>query len=160
MKKPKTKVLIVEDSEDMRETIKMVLSDLNCKFYEAETGETALRMIKRARFDVIILDIKLRGMDGIEILKKAKEVESHLAPVIIVTGHPEIATAVDAGRLNVFVYLEKTPFDGNKLRDMVIKAVNHGRDFAHACYKHNVQACLHNFSFQPTTVFVGMPFAL
>lgn len=156
----KTKVLIVEDSRDMRDTIKMVLSDLNCKFYEAETGDVGFRLLKRTRFDVVLLDIRLRGMDGIETLRMAKEAEPNLPPVIIVTGHPEIATAVAAGRLNIFAYLEKQPFDGDKLRDVFMKAVNHGQDFRHPCYKHNVQACLHNFSFQPNMVFVGMPFAL
>jgi CheY-like chemotaxis protein len=156
----KTKVLLIEDYRDTRETIKMVLSDLNCKFYEADNGDIALRLLKRVRFDCIILDIKLPGISGLDTLRKAREAEPNLAPVIIVTGYPEIATAIDAGRLRVFDYLEKSPLDGDKLRDVFIKAVNHGQDFPHPCYKHNVQACLHNFSFQPNLVFVGMPFAL
>lgn len=159
MKKPK--VLIVEDKPDWRETIKMVLSDLNCKFLEAANGDAALRLIKRMQFDVITLDLKLPGrMNGIDLLKQAKQIEPNLAPVIIVTGHPETETALNAGWLNVFAYLEKKPFDGDKLKDMVVKAMKHEQAFTHPCYKHNIQACLHNFSFQPNTVFVGMPFAL
>lgn len=80
--------------------------------------------------------------------------------MIIVKGHPELETALNAGWLKVFAYLEKKPFDGDKFKDIFIKAVKHEDAFAHPCYKHNVQACLHNFSFQPNTVFVGMPFEL
>jgi len=156
----KINVLIVEDGANARKTIRLALSSLDCRFAEAESGEDALRLIKKNAFDIIILDIRLKRIDGIETLRRAKEIRPSLPPVIVVTGYPEISTAVDAGRLEVFDYLQKRPFDGEKLRQTVISAINRKQSFAHTCYKHNVQACLHSFPVQPDTVFVGMPFSL
>lgn len=153
-------ILIVEDYTKVRTTIKNALSNLNCAFTEAESGEQALRQIRKAHFDLIILDIKLPGIDGIETLRRAKEIKPNLPSVIVLTGHPDVETAFPAGKLEVFAYLSKHDLAKKKLREVVVNALDPEPDFHYPCFKHNVMACLYNSPFQGDFVFVGMPFSL
>lgn len=159
----KTRVLIIEDNPLARETIEDVLSGLDCKFTWAESGEQALPLIKRATFDVIIMDIRLPGIDGLETFKRAKALRANLAPVIILTGYPTTEYAVEAGRLEVFHFLSKDSLN-EKLKDTVIKAANCEPQFNDTrikrCFKYNFPGCLYKIPLQRDLVFVGMPFSL
>jgi CheY-like chemotaxis protein len=159
----KIKILIVEDNHPARETIEDTLSSLDCKFSWAESGEQALPLIKRTAFDVIIMDIRLPGIDGLETFKKAKAIRPNLAPVIVLTGHPTTEYAVEAGRLEVFHFLSKN-FLEEKLKDTVIKAANCEPNFNDTrikrCFKYNIPGCLYKIPIQRDLVFVGMPFSL
>lgn len=116
-------VLIVDDNALARETIKHILSELNCRCVEAETGEHALKLIQRTPLDAIILDLKLPGIDGLETLRRAAEKRPSLAPVIVLTGYARFDTAFEAGRLDVFDYIEKADLSGGALKDAVGRAL-------------------------------------
>jgi CheY-like chemotaxis protein len=156
--KPKMKILVVEDNPNASETIRDILLGLG-KCFVAESGEQALRLIKKTIFDVIILDVKLPGIDGIETLRRAREIRPNLAPVIILTGYPDTSTALAAGKLEVFNYLTKDPIDEEKLKQAVITASS-SKIPLRPCYKHNTVGCLYPIPIEEGFVFVGMPFSL
>ena len=119
----KRKILIVEDNKNARETIKNSLSGLNCIFTEVDRAEKALKKIKKMSFDLIIMDIGLPGeIDGIETLYRAKELCPDLAPVIILTGFPDLRTKDEIKKLGIYAYMTKNPLSIDKLRITVIKA--------------------------------------
>ena len=99
-------ILIVDDESGIRQSLKGVLEDEGYKVSAVESGETCLETLRRRSFDVILLDIWLPGMDGLETLEKIRDSED--APeVIMVSGHGTIETAVRATKLGAFDFLEK-----------------------------------------------------
>src|SRR5512146_1973427 len=99
-------ILIVDDEAGIRQSLKGVLEDEGYKVATVESGESCLDTLRRRCFDVILLDIWLPGMDGLETLEKIRELEN--APeVIIISGHGTIETAVRATKLGAFDFLEK-----------------------------------------------------
>jgi two-component system nitrogen regulation response regulator NtrX len=100
------RVLIVDDEKNIRRTFKMVLEGEGFEVSVAETGEEALEVFQKEKPDVVVLDVKLPGIDGIETLRRIKETEREL-PVIMISGHGTIATAVEATRSGAFDFVEK-----------------------------------------------------
>ena len=99
-------ILIVDDEAGIRQSLKGVLEDEGYKVAAVESGESCLETLRRRSFDVILLDIWLPGMDGLETLEKVRESDS--APeVIMISGHGTIETAVRATKLGAFDFLEK-----------------------------------------------------
>src|SRR5690349_2156381 len=99
-------ILIVDDEAGIRQSLKGVLEDEGYKVAAVESGESCLESLRRRSFDVIVLDIWLPGMDGLETLEKIREAED--APeIIIISGHGTIETAVRATKLGAFDFLEK-----------------------------------------------------
>ena len=100
------KVLIIDDERNIRRTFKMVLTSENFSVDTAESGEDGLACFKAERPDVVILDVRLPGMDGIEVLRHLQAEDVSL-PVIMISGHGTIATAVEATHHGAFDFLEK-----------------------------------------------------
>src|SRR4051812_35847905 len=102
-------VLIVDDEAAIRQSLKGVLEDEGYKVALAESGEACLEALKKRPTDVVLLDIWLPGMDGLETLEKIKEAkDSDSAPeVIMISGHGTIETAVRATKLGAFDFVEK-----------------------------------------------------
>src|SRR6476661_1240550 len=99
-------VLIVDDESAIRESLQGILEEEGYKTSAAASGEACLELLKKKSFDIILLDIWLPGMDGLETLEKVRELEN--APeVIIISGHGTIETAVRATKLGAFDFLEK-----------------------------------------------------
>ena len=99
-------VLIVDDESGIRESLKGVLEDEGYTAALAGSGEICLEMLDKRPFDVVLLDIWLPGMDGLETLEKIKQSDD--APeVIMISGHGTIETAVRATKLGAFDFLEK-----------------------------------------------------
>ena len=99
-------VLIVDDEPGIRASLKGVLEDEGYKASAAETAEAALDVLDKRPFDVVLLDIWLPGMDGLECLERIKQGDD--APeVIMISGHGTIETAVRATKLGAFDFLEK-----------------------------------------------------
>ncbi|HVH86772.1 MAG TPA: sigma-54 dependent transcriptional regulator [Terriglobales bacterium] len=99
-------ILVVDDEAEIRKSLRGVLEEEGYKVSVAESGETCLDILQTKSFDVILLDIWLPGIDGLETLEKIKERED--APeVIIISGHGTIETAVKATKLGAFDFLEK-----------------------------------------------------
>ncbi|MBV9073900.1 MAG: sigma-54-dependent Fis family transcriptional regulator [Acidobacteria bacterium] len=99
-------ILVVDDEAEIRKSLRGVLEDENYKVAVAESGETCLDLVKARSFDVVLLDIWLPGIDGLETLEKIKEQEDP-PEVIIISGHGTIETAVRATKLGAFDFLEK-----------------------------------------------------
>ena len=99
-------ILVVDDETDIRKSLRGVLEDEGYKVVTTESGEACLDVLKTRAFDVVLLDIWLPGIDGLETLEKIKQHED--APeVIIISGHGTIETAVKATKLGAYDFLEK-----------------------------------------------------
>ncbi len=103
----KAKILVVDDEENIRKSLKMILEYEGYSFLEAADGEEALDIIEETvGLDLVLLDIKLPGRDGLEVLAELKE-KPYRPEVIMISGHGTIKTAVDATKLGAFDFLEK-----------------------------------------------------
>ena len=99
-------VLIVDDEASIRESLRGVLEDEGYTVSDAGSGEACLDQLQQKSFEVVLLDIWLPGIDGLQTLEKIREIEG--APeVIIISGHGTIETAVRATKLGAFDFLEK-----------------------------------------------------
>jgi two-component system nitrogen regulation response regulator NtrX len=107
------KVLIVDDETSIRNSLEKLLSYEKYTTFSAPDGPSALDMLSDKRIDIVLLDIKMPGMDGLEVLQKIKETREEL-PVIIISGHGNISTAVEATKLGAFDFIEK-PIDLDRL---------------------------------------------
>lgn len=115
------KVLIVEDEKRMRQVMTMQLSDLPVEFVEAKDGGEAIELFDRDNFSLVITDLDLPKVKGMEVLNHIKAADAEL-PVIIVTAYGSIENAVDAIRKGAFDYVTK-PFKKERLRACVEKAL-------------------------------------
>ncbi|MCB1185305.1 sigma-54-dependent Fis family transcriptional regulator, partial [bacterium] len=100
------RVLIIDDERNIRRTFQMVLSDEGFTVDTAETGEEGLARVAEERPDVVVLDVRLPGIDGLEVLGRLHASEKEL-PVIMISGHGTISTAVEATRRGAFDFMEK-----------------------------------------------------
>jgi UDP-3-O-acyl N-acetylglucosamine deacetylase len=102
-------VLVVDDEASIRRSLEGVLKDEGFSVVLAEDGESAIRILMNTRPALVLLDIWMPGMDGLETLRKIKEIHADL-PVVMISGHATISTAVAATRLGAVDFLEK-PLD-------------------------------------------------
>ena len=118
-----SKILIVEDEDAIRRVLKKVLSEENSKYKldEAANGEEAISLIKSQHYDLILCDIKMPKKDGIDVLEFVIGYDSTV-PIIMISGHGDLKTAVKAMRLGAFDYIEKPP-DLNNLLTSVRSAL-------------------------------------
>lgn len=116
----KIKLLIVDDEEDFLKSIAERLGMRDFDVATATDGKRAIKVAKKGKFDVAILDMKMPGMDGMELLQTLKKKHKFLE-VIILTGHGAIDSAVEATKLGAYSYLEK-PYDFEKLLEVLKEA--------------------------------------
>ncbi len=102
----KKKILVVDDEEDVRETLSTVLENLDYEPYMAADGEEALNVIRNKPIDIILSDLYMPGMNGIELLKRVKSEKKGIV-FLMITAHPTIETAVDAIKKGAYDYLTK-----------------------------------------------------
>jgi len=100
-------ILIVDDEKAIRKTLTEILSFEGFKTEEAADGEEGLKMFSEKNYDVVLCDIKMPRMDGLDFLTKATEKNPDI-PVIMISGHGTIETAVDAVKRGAFDYVAKT----------------------------------------------------
>ena len=105
-------ILIVDDDADLRRTLVLLL-DKTYKLVEASSGKEALRFLKTHRPRLVLLDMTMPEMSGIEVLRAARELDKTLK-IVIVTSHPEMALAKSALDLGAIAYVTK-PFDADFL---------------------------------------------
>lgn len=101
-------ILIIDDEKAIRKTLNEILSFEGFKVTEASDGEEGLKLFTSQSFDVVLCDIKMPKMDGIEFLTKATEANPDV-PVIMISGHGTIETAVDAVKKGAYDYISKPP---------------------------------------------------
>ncbi|MFQ6110053.1 MAG: sigma-54-dependent transcriptional regulator, partial [Candidatus Aminicenantales bacterium] len=119
----KTEVLIVDDEGIVRESLKDWLSGAGYKVETAESGEKALQIIKKKKIKIMLADLVMPGMDGIELMRKAREIVPSISTVII-TAHGTIQTAITAIRNGAYDYIEK-PFCPEKVEHIIGNLVKH-----------------------------------
>ena len=116
-------VLLIEDEESIRRVMSRILKEENDQYQitEAVDGKQGLDLLFKIQFDLVLCDIKMPKMDGIEVLKKAND-EMLNIPFIMLTGHGNIETAVEAMKLGAYDFISKPP-DLNRLLNSVRHAV-------------------------------------
>ncbi len=102
----KSRVLVIDDEAAIRDSLRMILEYEDYQFVGAASGQEALDVVKRERPDIVLLDIKMPGMDGMEVLRKLRAIDEGL-PVVMISGHGNTATAVEAIRSGAIDFLDK-----------------------------------------------------
>ena len=106
-------ILVVDDEKGIQTSLKQILEYENYQVSVASNGEEALERIRAGGHELVLLDIKMPGMDGIEVLREAMKIQRDLT-VVMISGHGTVQTAVDATKLGAFDFLEK-PLDRDRL---------------------------------------------
>ncbi|MFZ9388448.1 MAG: sigma-54-dependent transcriptional regulator [Chitinophagaceae bacterium] len=117
-------ILIIDDEKAIRKTLTEILSFEGYKIDEAADGEEGLKKFKDRTFDLVLCDIKMPKLDGIEFLQKAGEINPDV-PIIMISGHGNIETAVEAVKKGAFDYISKPP-DLNRLLITIRNAMDKG----------------------------------
>jgi two-component system response regulator PilR (NtrC family) len=118
-------ILIVDDEKSMCELLSVVLEKEGYTVDTATNGEAALKLFEKGQYDLVLEDLKMPGMDGIELLRKMKEIDSQ-AVVMVMTAFSSWETAVEAMRLGAHDYIRK-PFDNVVVKELVSRAVEESR---------------------------------
>src|SRR3954452_19036427 len=119
---PRKNILVVDDEKSQREILEMILSEEGYDVTTAASGEAALKFAKDRRFDLALTDLKMTGMDGIELLQQLLAYDSSII-VILLTAHGSIESAKEALRRGAFDYLEK-PYDKAALLETINRALD------------------------------------
>ena len=119
-----SKILILEDEAAIRRVLIKILSEENdaYKIQEADNGVTGLELIQNEDFDLVLCDIKMPKMDGVEVLEATKKIKPEI-PFVMISGHGDLETAVNAMRLGAYDYISKPP-DLNRLLNSVRNALD------------------------------------
>ncbi|MBI4747805.1 MAG: sigma-54-dependent Fis family transcriptional regulator [Acidobacteria bacterium] len=115
------KILIVDDEKRQREILELILTSEGYRASTAASGEAAVRMVKNEHYDLVLTDLKMGGMSGLELLKNLSQLDSSII-VILMTAHGSIDSAKEAIRHGAFDYLEK-PLDQVRLLGVISQAL-------------------------------------
>jgi len=114
-------ILVIDDEESMRDSCRQTLSRGGNRVEMAEDGSKGLTMLKGQSFDVVVLDLKMPGLSGMEVLKRIKESDP-AAVVIVITGYATVESAVEAMKNGAYDFISK-PFTPDTLRMIVARAL-------------------------------------
>jgi len=119
-----SKILVVEDEAAIRRVLVKILKEENEKYIveEAENGALGIDLIRKSDYDLVLCDIKMPKMDGVEVLQEARKLKPEI-PFIMISGHGDLDTAVQTMRLGAFDYISKPP-DLNRLLTTVRNALD------------------------------------
>ncbi len=121
MSKDRTRILVVDDEEIVRESLSGWLAKDGYSLDTAPDGPSANEKLKRERWSIMLVDLKMPGMDGLHVLETAKQIQPDTA-IVIMTAYATVETAVEAMKLGAYDYLVK-PFDPEELSLMMVKIV-------------------------------------
>ncbi len=119
------RILVIDDEAAIRDSLRMILEYQGYSVMLAATGAEGAALVEREAPDLVLLDIKMPGMDGLEVLQRL----THLAdvtPIVVMSGHATISTAVEATRLGAFDFVEK-PLETERLLVLVRNALDSRR---------------------------------
>jgi two-component system nitrogen regulation response regulator NtrX len=117
-----TKVLIIDDERPIRSALRDILEYEKLQVEDAATGTEGLQKLEKDKYDLVLCDIKMPGIDGIEVLEKIME-SGYATPVVMISGHGNIETAVEAVKKGAFDFIAK-PLDLNRLLVTVRNALD------------------------------------
>jgi two-component system, LuxR family, response regulator FixJ len=115
------KVYVIDDAEAMRDSLNFLLSSANFNVTLYQSAQNFIDSVSSLDFGCVVSDVRMPGLDGIELLKRLKAVRC-MFPVIIMTGHGDVALAVEAMKLGAVDFLEK-PFEDDRLIGMIETAI-------------------------------------
>jgi len=118
----KANILIIDDEETMRDSCRQTLSRDGNRIEVAESGSKGLSLLEAESFDLVILDLKMPGLSGMEVLKKIKQSDPEVM-VVVITGYATVESAVEAMRIGAYDFIPK-PFTPDSLRVIVKRALD------------------------------------
>ncbi|MCZ6756904.1 MAG: sigma-54 dependent transcriptional regulator, partial [Bacteroidetes bacterium] len=118
-------ILVVDDEASIRRTLREILEYEDFNVDEAEDGEAAVEKMKSSQYDVVLLDVKMPKLDGMEVLQVVSDQQWDI-PIVMISGHGTIETAVEATKLGAFDFVEKPP-DLNRLLLTIRNALDRGQ---------------------------------
>ena len=121
----KARILVIDDEAEIRRSVRMILEYEGYDVQEASSGPEGVALAEREPPDLVFLDIKMGGMDGLEALQKIKQHNESL-PVVIISGHGTVSTAVEATKLGAFDFMEK-PLASERVLVTIRNALDQGR---------------------------------
>src|SRR3989442_9941458 len=110
---PKSRILVIDDEVAIRDSLRMMLEYEGYDCVGAATGQEGLALAEREAPDLVLLDVKMPGMDGLEVLDRLRNMNESL-PIVVISGHGTISTAVDATKKGAFDFIEK-PFASERV---------------------------------------------
>ncbi len=119
------RVLVVDDEPGMREFLKILLEKMGYSAEAADSGEDALKRLEQGRFNLVVCDLKMPRVNGMEVLRRSKEINPE-APVIMVTAFGSAESAVEAMKLGASDYISK-PFKVDEIQLVIVKALEKAR---------------------------------
>ncbi len=120
-----SRILVIDDEEEIRESLKRFLEYDGYECLSAPSGQTGLARVEQGDPDLVFLDIKMPGMDGLEVLRRIRERDESL-PVVVISGHGDVGTAVEATKLGAFDFLEK-PLESKRVTVTIRNALRQRR---------------------------------
>src|SRR5205807_2112981 len=122
---PKSRILVIDDEAAIRDSLKMTLEYEGYEFVGAATGQEGIALVERESPDLVLLDVKMPGMDGLEVLDRLRAMNESV-PVVVISGHGTISTAVEATKKGAFDFIEK-PFASERVLVSLRNALDQGR---------------------------------
>src|SRR5687767_1807316 len=119
------RILVVDDQDMMRDSLAATLAREGHEIVAATDGPMAVTKFSASKFDLMITDLKMPKMTGIELLAEAKKVRPEM-PVVLMTAFATVSTAVEAMKLGAYDYIQK-PFDGDEIKHLVDRTLEHNR---------------------------------
>ncbi len=119
------RILVVDDEESIRDLLRLVLTGEGYSVVTANGGEEAIEYLEAQRFDLVITDLVMARVNGVEVLRAAKRIDPNF-PVIVITGYPSVETVTELVRLGAGDYLTK-PFNVDVVIVTVAKLLEMGR---------------------------------
>ena len=121
----KSRILVIDDEAAIRDSLRMILEYEGYEFLGAASGQDGLAMVERENPDLVFLDIKMPGMDGLEVLQRIKTADETV-PVVMISGHATVTTAVDATKLGALDFIEK-PLASERVLVTIRNAIDRSR---------------------------------
>src|SRR5436190_18882504 len=123
---PKSRILVIDDEAAIRDSLRMTLEYAGYEFTGAATGQEGLALAERENPDLVLLDIKMPGMDGMDVLTRLRSM-NETTPVVMISGHGTTSTGVEAIKRGASDFLDK-PFEStDRLRVTLSNALEQGR---------------------------------
>src|SRR6185369_9038846 len=119
------KILVVDDQDMMRDSLAAILAREGHEIIAANDGQAAISRLAGSKIDLVITDLKMPRMTGIELLAEVKKLKPDV-PVVLMTAFASVQTAVEAMKLGAYDYIQK-PFDGDEIKLLVDRTLEHNR---------------------------------
>ncbi len=148
-------VHIIDDDEAMRASLEFLLGTASLEVSSHDSAETFLEHLSATQVDCVLTDVRMPGMNGIELLRQLRA-KGHQVPVVVMTGHGDVALAVEAMKLGAFDFIEK-PFDDEEMITTVNSAIEHWRGVQDRGIRRNeLAAALEKLTLREHEVFDGL----